>query len=134
MKLMLSRSHYAQMLAHAQADRPNEACGLLAGAAGRVRQVYRIENIRHSPVEYQMDPAQQVETMAAIEAAGWELTGIYHSHPGGPPVPSPADIAQAYYPESIYVILSPTAAGEWQGRAFQINGGQAQEVRLEIVE
>ena len=81
-----------------------------------------------------MDPAQQVETMAAIEAAGWELTGIFHSHPGGPPTPSATDIAQAYYPESLYVILTPDAMGEWQGRAFQIDGGQAQEVRLEIVE
>jgi proteasome lid subunit RPN8/RPN11 len=134
MILVLSRSQFAQMVAHVRAGLPNEACGLLGGEAGRVRQVYPVENIRRSPVEYQMDPAQQVETMVAIEAAGWELTGIYHSHPSGPSVPSPTDIAQAYYPESIYVILAPDAAGEWQGRAFQIDGRRAQEVRLEIVE
>jgi hypothetical protein len=43
-------------------------------------------------------------------------------------------VAQAYYPDSIYVILAPqAAAGEWRGRAFRIEAGAVQEVEVMIV-
>lgn len=132
--LTLTPAQWQEIVARAQAERPNEACGLLAGEGGVVRRVYPVENVLHSPREYQMDPKRQVEVVLEIEAAGWELSGIYHSHPGGPPVPSPADVAQAYYPDSIYVILAPqAAAGEWRGRAFRIEAGEVKEVEVMIV-
>ena len=133
MSLTLTAAQWREIVAHVEAGRPNEACGLLGGEGGVVRKVYPAENILHSPVEYQMDPKRQVEIMLEIEASGWELNGIYHSHPGGPPVPSPADVAQAYYPDSIYVILAPQAAtGEWRGRAFRIEAGEVKEVEVMI--
>ena len=134
MSLTLTAAQWREVVAHIEAGRPNEACGLLAGEGGVVRKVYPAENILHSPVEYQMDPKRQVEIMLEIEAAGWELSGIYHSHPGGPPVPSPTDVARAYYPDSIYLILAPeAAAGEWRGRAFRIEAGGMKEVEVMIV-
>ena len=134
MSLTLTAAQWREIVAHVEAGRPNEACGLLGGEGGVVRKVYPAENILHSPVEYQMDPKRQVEIMLEIEASGWELNGIYHSHPGGPPVPSLADVAQAYYPDSIYVILAPQAAtGEWRGRAFRIEAGEVKEVEVMIV-
>ena len=134
MSLTLTAAQWREIVAHVEAGRPNEACGLLGGEGGVVRKVYPAENILHSPVEYQMDPKRQVEIMLEIEASGWELNGIYHSHPGGPPVPSLADVAQAYYPDSIYVILAPEAAtGEWRGRAFRIEAGEVKEVEVMIV-
>ena len=135
MSLTLTAAQWQEIVARAQAERPNEACGLLGGSEGGVvRRVYPVENVLHSPREYQMDPKRQVEVMLEIEAAGWDLHGIYHSHPGGPPVPSPADVAQAYYPDSIYVILAPEAAtGEWRGRAFRIEAGEVKEVEVMIV-
>jgi len=132
--LTLTPAQWREVVAHVEAERPNEACGLLAGEGGVVRRVYPAENILHSPVAYQMDPKRQVEVMLEIEAAGWDLHGIYHSHPGGPPVPSLADVAQAYYPDSLYVILAPqAAAGEWRGRAFRIEAGEVKEVEVMIV-
>jgi len=132
--LTLTPAQWQEIVAHVEVEQPNEACGLLGGEGGEVRKVYPAENILHSPVAYQMDPKRQVEIMLEIEAAGWELSGIYHSHPGGPPVPSPTDVAQAYYPDSIYVILAPQAAtGEWRGRAFRIEAGGVKEVEVMIV-
>ena len=132
--LTLTAAQWREVVAHVEAGRPNEACGLLAGEGGVVRRVYPVENVLHNPREYQMDPKRQVEVMLEIEGAGWELSGIYHSHPGGPPVPSPTDVAQAYYPDSIYVILAPqAAAGEWRGRAFRIEAGEVKEVEVMIV-
>ncbi len=134
MPLTLTIAQWQKIVAHVEAERPNEACGLLAGEGGVVRKVYPAENILHSPWEYQMDPTQQVRVMLEIEAARWELSGIYHSHPGGPPVPSPTDVARAYYPDSLYLILTPEdAAGEWRGRAFVIEEGRVAEAPLRMV-
>jgi proteasome lid subunit RPN8/RPN11 len=135
MGLTLSEQQYAALVAHANAELPNEACGMLAGTGGRVCRVYPVENIYHSPTVYEMNPAQQIAAFLDIEAAGWELSGIYHSHPAGPAEPSPTDIAQAYYPESIYVIVSPRPAPSapgWQVRGFMIVERQAREVPIVV--
>jgi proteasome lid subunit RPN8/RPN11 len=141
MGLILSEQHYAALLAHAEADLPNEACGLLAGTGGRVCQVYPAENSLHSPTAYEMNPAQQIAAFLDFEAAGWELSGIYHSHPAGPAEPSPTDIAQAYYPDTVYVIVSPLpvsgtltpGAPAWQVRAFRIEARrQVREVPIVV--
>ena len=91
----------------------------MSGRDGTVTAVYLIDNILKSPTAYEMDPKQQAETMLAIEANGDDLLAIYHSHPAGPTTPSPTDIAQAYYPETCYLIVSladreqPTMRGYW---------------------
>ena len=135
MTLTLSAEHYAALVAQAEAERPNEACGLLAGVAGRVCRVFPVENLRHSPTAYEMRPDQQLAAFLEMEAAGWELSGIYHSHPAGPAEPSPTDVAQAYYPDSVYVIVSPAAAPGgtgWQVRGFRIESRQVREVPLVV--
>ena len=133
-KLCLTSAHRAAILAHLQQERPNEACGLLGGPPGQVERVYCIENVFHSPVAYFMDPIAQVQAMLEIEAAGWDVCGIFHSHPSGPPVPSATDVAQALYPEAVYVIASPDSAQGWALRGFLIEAGTVREVALEVVE
>lgn len=130
----MSRAQYAAIVAHAAAEQPVEACGLLVGKGGRVLRVYLVENICHSPTAYEMDPVRQVAVFLELEAAGWELSAIYHSHPAGPAEPSPTDIAQAFYPESVYLIVSPSATGNWQVRGFLIETGQVREVPVQIEE
>ena len=132
MALTLSSADYAAILAQIDAERPNEACGLLAGTGGDVRRVYPVENVAHSPTVYEMNPAGQIAAFLELEAQGWELSGIYHSHPAGPAVPSPTDIAKAYYPDSVYVIISPNARGAWQMRGFEIDGEQVREVLVAV--
>lgn len=132
--LRLTPAQWGAIAEHLTRALPEEACGLLAGRGGVVRAVYPVENRLHSPVAYEMDPAQQIETMVAIEDAGWEITGIFHSHPAGPPTPSPTDVAQAYYPESLYLICAPDGAGAWRGRVFRIEAGRVAEAPLIIQE
>lgn len=133
MHLILSKPDYDLILGHVCAEWPNEACGLLGGEGGKVRRVYLIENMYHSPRTYRMNPAEQVRAMLEIEAAGWELSGIFHSHPSGPLLPSATDVAQAYYPDSVYLILAPDAQGEWHSRAFQIESNQVEAVQLQVI-
>jgi proteasome lid subunit RPN8/RPN11 len=78
-----------------------------------------------------MAPALLLQALEEIDAQGWELVGIFHSHPAGPPTPSPTDVAEAYYPDSAYLICAPGPGG-WQVRAFEIRGGQTRELPIEI--
>ena len=109
---------------------PAEACGLLAGQAGTVFQVYPVDNVLRSPTAYRMDPAGQIHAMLAIERDGLDVVGIYHSHPDGPPTPSVTDLKQATYPDVLYLICSRSQAPGWQARAFWLRGDQAVEETL----
>ena len=120
------------MVDHVRSLWPEEACGLLAGLGGQVQRVYLVENKRHSPSDYFMDPTQQVRAMLDIEAAGWDLCSIFHSHPAGQPVPSATDIDRAYYPDAVYIILAPDGGSDWVMRGFTIIAAQVREVPLAV--
>jgi proteasome lid subunit RPN8/RPN11 len=130
--LILSATQLAEIFAHLDAGKPDEACGLLGGPGGRVEKVYLMANATPSPVRYSMEPEKLIQTILEIEERGWELLGIFHSHPSGPTTPSAADIAEAYYPDSAYVICAPDAGGRWQARAFEIKNGEAREMPIRV--
>lgn len=130
--LTISAAHWQTIVLHLRRELPNEACGLLGGRAGVVHKVCLIENELHSPWEYRMEPTAQVRAMLAMDAEDLELVGIFHSHPNGPPQPSATDVAQAYYPEAVYLICAPDERGEWHARGFKIEAGATQAVRVMI--
>lgn len=119
------------MLAHVHHLAPEEACGLIAGLEHVATEVIPITNILHSPVRYRMHPQEQLEAFNHVETHGWELLGIYHSHPTGPAFPSAKDVAEAAYPGVIHLIWS-RSNGAWQCRGFIMEEDQVQEVTLEI--
>jgi [CysO sulfur-carrier protein]-S-L-cysteine hydrolase len=125
---------YARVLAEAQAAFPLEVCGLMAGRDGVVRHLYPVDNILQSPSAFQMEPRQQVEAMLQMEKQGWTLLAIYHSHPHGPAEPSAADVAQAYYPEAIQIIVSLRRRQRPLLGAFLIENGRVQPVEWRIVQ
>ena len=129
--LVLTHGQWVQLCAEAERFAPEEACGLLAGQASKVEAIIPVTNALHSQVRYCMDPAEQVKAFLEIEQRGWELIGIYHSHPVGPDVPSQTDKAEAFYPESVYLILSGQT-GRWQVRGFFIRNDQVGEVPVRI--
>jgi proteasome lid subunit RPN8/RPN11 len=121
--------HWRQMLEHVSHLEPEEACGLVAGM-GRVSIcVYAIDNYLHSAVRFQMEPQQQVDAILEIEEKGWDLLGIYHSHPNGPPMPSPTDVAGATYEDAVNLIWSKHN-GVWTCRAFLIQDHQVTEIPI----
>ncbi len=121
------------MLAHLRAVLPQEGCGLLSGAGGRIAGVYPIDNILRSPVSYEMDPRQQIEAMLAIEAAGLEMAAFYHSHPTGPDEPSETDIERAYYPDVRQLIVSLADPERPIARAFWVVAGVVQAIPLRVL-
>ena len=126
---------------HAESSSPLEACGLLAGKDGFVREVFLITNQAQSPVRFRMDPIEQLHAFDQMEAAGLELLGIFHSHPSGPETPSPTDIAEAAYQvvqiiwsplgnQSAKLVFNPNAAG--RRAAFGSKTDKYVEVTLQI--
>lgn len=132
MKLVLTRQHLEEIIAHALEESPNEACGLLGGKEGRVEKVYPLPNVERSPVRYRAEPEAQFRAMTEIEERGWEIVGIYHSHPWGPPYPSGVDVEMAYYPEAIYLIVSLGDPQRPVVKAFNLAKRPPEEVELEI--
>lgn len=132
MMIEIQRSLYLAMLAHTQAAFPLEACGLLAGSNMRVSNLYIIENILHSPTAYEMNGRQQLETMLHVEKQGSDLLAAYHSHPSGPNSPSVTDIAQAYYPDLIQLIISLRDRSQPGVGAFTIVNGQVNRCSISI--
>lgn len=138
-QLRLSRDHWSAMRAHAESSRPLEACGLLAGHAGAVREVLLMTNAIQSPTRFRMDPVEQIQAFDRMDANGLDLVGIYHSHPADPlgdalasQKPSETDIEEAAYP-IVHVIWS-RRQGQWEAHGFRIEDGRVSEVELQIGE
>ncbi|PTX60339.1 proteasome lid subunit RPN8/RPN11 [Melghirimyces profundicolus] len=106
MVFRIRESTYKAMIKHCLGQRPYEACGLLSGKNGQTDTLWEMKNILCSPTSFAMDEVQLRQTFKKMEKSGGRLTGIYHSHPTGPPRPSSTDIANATYPEAVYLIVS----------------------------
>jgi proteasome lid subunit RPN8/RPN11 len=129
--LTLTNEQLQKMIAHVEAHAPLEACGLLAGKGSSVEAVLEVTNQAQSPVRYVMDPIEQLNAFEWIDSNGLDLLGIFHSHPAGPEVVSPTDIAEAAY-DVVHIILSRKDAG-WKARGFWIEGETFREVILKII-
>ena len=95
-----------EIIAHARDGLPNEACGILAGRDGRVEQFFPAESDEPSAYYYRIEARDQIRIMNAIDDAGLDLVGIYHSHTSSPAYPSRTDAEQAFWPDAVYVIVS----------------------------
>ncbi|MGH9323003.1 MAG: Mov34/MPN/PAD-1 family protein [Vicinamibacteria bacterium] len=132
MTLRLPKSFADAIITQSRAEHPNEACGLLAGTSGEATKLFRMANAERSPVIYRMEPSEQLRVFNEIEDAGLDLVGIYHSHTRSPAYPSATDVAQAYYSEAVYLIVSLQDENQPDLRAFRINEGKVTEIDLEL--
>ena len=121
-----------QMVEHAVASLPNEACGLLAGRNGRVERFYPMRNADQSRTTYRLDPKDQFQVFSEIEDTGWELAGIFHSHTHTEAYPSETDRQQAFYPDAHYVLVSLADRSNPSLRAYAIVEGVVEEQEARI--
>lgn len=137
--LTLPRAVADALLAHARAELPNEACGLLGGrladGAGRATTFFPARNAERSPLRYNVHPEDLVRIVFAIDEAEDDLVAIFHSHTRSAAVPSATDRRTAQYDRPFYLLASlaePDAPPESSLRAWRIIGGQAFEVPLRV--
>jgi proteasome lid subunit RPN8/RPN11 len=126
-----------ELLTHARAEVPNEACGILSGssATASAGTYHPARNAEASPFVYTVHPDDLVRIVLAIDEAGEDLVAIFHSHTHSPAVPSPTDRRQAHYPDAVYLLASlaePLAEPISALRAWRIHDGEAAEIPVRL--
>jgi proteasome lid subunit RPN8/RPN11 len=135
------------MVAHAQAELPNECCGVLAGRLevqgssqadgaeavpiGDVIRHYPLSNDLASPTEYYSAPFGPHKDM---RKEGLELLAIYHSHPQTDPVPSQKDIERNYYGSEVVHFIISMKDGEPRMRGWRLRESDFEEADWTLTE
>lgn len=117
-----------EMVAHAHAGLPHEACGLLVGRLddGEVVRFVPTTNVAASSKVYTVDPREHLRADREAEAEGLEVIGVMHSHTHTTAYPSPTDVAQAPDPGWHYLIVS-LRDPEPSTRSYRIEDGNISE-------
>lgn len=134
--LQLDQAIYDQMVAHARRDHPDEACGVVAGAAGadRPERLISMTNAERSPTFYRFDSGEQLRVWRSMEERNEEPVIIYHSHTSTQAYPSRTDVNLAAEPAAHYVLISTRHPDTAEVRSFRIVDGAITEESIEIVQ
>jgi len=123
------------IIAHARADHPDEACGIIAGAQGSdiPSRVIPMLNAERSPTFYRFDSGEQLRLYREMDERDEEAVVVYHSHTGTPAYPSRTDIAYAGEPQAHYVLVSTRQPDSAEFRSYRIIDGEVSEEEVEII-
>ena len=115
----------AALVAHANEEDPNEACGLVVLKDGIAERYERGHNGAASPYRFELE--LEDPELWFLEDEGYELA-VFHSHPSSPARPSRTDVENiGLWAGKPYVILS-AATGDLA--AFTIEGRRITSVPL----
>jgi proteasome lid subunit RPN8/RPN11 len=139
----LPRAIFDAIVAHARAAAPNESCGIVVGdrpasEGGLARRWAPLRNALASPVRYSIDPDELLRLTIDTDDADEVFWAIVHSHVASPARPSPTDVRESHYPDSLYLVLSLSPAEadpvtrEPSLRAWRIVDGTVHEVEVVI--
>jgi len=118
--LTLTQQIIDEIVDQAQAEAPNECCGIIAGKDGRATKLFKARNAEASPYRYSVDAQDLFKIYRECEASDWEFLVIYHSHTASEAYPSPTDVRLAFWPEAHYVLISLEDAEKPVVRSFRI--------------
>jgi [CysO sulfur-carrier protein]-S-L-cysteine hydrolase len=99
--VVIPTSVRSALVEHAEAEQPNECCGLIALRDGVADRYVAARNAVASPYRFELDVDPEAWF---LEDEGYELA-VFHSHLSSPPRPSRTDV------ENI---------GLWEGRPYVI--------------
>jgi proteasome lid subunit RPN8/RPN11 len=108
--VIVDRAALDAAISHAREAAPAECCGVLLGSGDVVTEARRTRNRAMDQNRFLIDPEDHINARREARARGLAVVGFYHSHPHSAPVPSPTDLAEASYPDHLYLIVS--LAGE----------------------
>ena len=132
--LTISAVLYEKIVAHARADHPDEACGVIAGPAGsdRPERFIAMLNAERSPTFYRFDSLEQLRVWRDMDERDGGPVGIYHSHTATEAYPSRTDISYASEPGAHYVLVSTREPDRAEFRSFRIVDGEVTEEEVRI--
>ena len=143
MTLQLPQTMLDEMVSHATEDLPNECCGIIAGKDGVATRFYRTGNAEASPFRYSIDPRDLLRIEREMDAEGWQVLVIYHSHVASDAYPSPTDVRLSQwqgtdppvdlYPGAHYALVSLRDRANPVVRSYQISKGVVTEEDLLVI-
>ena len=140
MRIELRQDDYDRIVEYALKERPDEACGLIAGVdredgVREIRKVYLLTNTDHSNEHFSIDPMEQLKSIKDMRALGLTPLGNWHSHPESPSRPSEEDKRLANDSSATYLILSLEDADNPVLNAFHVEGEEGKRTvrREELV-
>jgi [CysO sulfur-carrier protein]-S-L-cysteine hydrolase len=127
----------------ARREAPNEACGIIVGDGaaadgGAALRWVPLRNQLASPFRYAIEPEDLLRITIETDDADEVFWAIVHSHVASLARPSPTDVREAHYPESLYLLVSldPAEADASTGapslRGWRIVDGGVHEVEVHI--
>ena len=137
MPLHLPATLLARIRDHGRAAYPHECCGLMLGvidAAGwHVHAVEPADNAAgdRGRDRYDLPPETYLRADREARARGWDIVGIYHTHPDAAPHPSRTDLAEAW-PAYVYLILRVDAGQPADAAAWTLGAAAFEPVELRI--
>jgi len=132
--LHLTGAVFDDMLRHARAALPQEAVGVLGGAAdGRVTHGFPMPNVA-GQYAFLADPFAQFEAEQRMMALNIRLLAVYHSHPGGGVQLSPLDVAFARRRACLQIViaLGRAHAQPDEVRVYRLVDGAPNEVEVRV--
>src|SRR5277367_1350059 len=132
--LQMPRELLDQVITHARADHPDEACGIIAGPAGsdRPERFIAMANAERSPTFYRFDSMEQLAVWRELDDRDEEPVVIYHSHTATEAYPSRTDISYASEPGAHYLLVSTRDSAEAEFRSFRIVDGAVTEEEVAV--
>ena len=118
--IRIPRSIYQKMIDHARREAPVECCGILGGKDKTVQKSFEIKNVESSPVQFLIDPQEQLNVFEEMEETSMDMVAIYHSHPHTIPFPSEMDVQKTFDPETPSIIISLKEKDDPVVKAFRI--------------
>jgi proteasome lid subunit RPN8/RPN11 len=134
--LTIQQSLVDQITAHARADHPDEACGVVAGPEGsdRPERFIPMLNAARSPTFYEFDSKDLFKLYREMDDRDEEPVVIYHSHTATEAYPSRTDVSYASEPNAHYVLVSTREENEAEFRSYRIVDGVIREEEVRVVQ
>ncbi|MGP3954609.1 Mov34/MPN/PAD-1 family protein [Nonomuraea sp. 3N208] len=131
--LSISQDLADKIVAHARADHPDEACGVIAGKDGVPERFIPMENAERSPTFYRFDSMEQLHVWREMDDRDEEPVVIYHSHTATEAYPSRTDVSYASEPNAHYVLVSTREENEVEFRSYRILNGEITEEEVRFL-
>jgi proteasome lid subunit RPN8/RPN11 len=138
--LKLSSQLHEEIKVHAADSYPYEGCGLLLGrvedgdnvvtAVRPLANVWPVAEEKRERFRIAEDDWRDAE-LAAMQA-GFDVVGIFHSHPDHEPVASPRDLNWASWPGYSYLITEVRQGQPIHSRSWQLSADRSGFVEEEI--
>jgi [CysO sulfur-carrier protein]-S-L-cysteine hydrolase len=118
-----------KIVAHARADYPYIACGIVTGPVGsdRPTRLVPMTNAERSLTFWALDAVEQFRVWREMDERDEEPVIIYHSNPDTEAYPSSQDISNWSEQGAHLVIISVRKLEETDFRSFRISGGEVTE-------